>query len=105
MTANVLPFHSSGRGPRARASGRVVARKFHPAAQVNEALRPRQRPVNEALGRTQRPVNEALRSARQHIAEAWRLKAESAAIKCRYEVRRRAIERLLDGIGKGVERA
>jgi hypothetical protein len=45
------------------------------------------------------PQAEILRQTHQHIAEAWRLKAESAALKRRYEERQRAIDRLLAGLG------
>jgi len=82
MTATIHPFRkSSGGGPRARASGRE-ARESFPATDQREVLRQTQK----------------------LIAESWSLRAESRAIKQRYEERRARIELLLAGMD-GVERA
>jgi hypothetical protein len=78
MSATIIPLlKGSGRRGPSRASGRVEARTLLPAAN---------------LGLEQ---VEALRQAHQHIAEAWRLKAESAAIRRRYEERQKRIEVLM----------
>jgi len=75
MTATIHPFRkSSAPGPRGRASGREACESL-PAV-------------------TQQHV-EALRQAHQHIAEAWRLKAESEAVRRRYQERQRKIEDLM----------
>ena len=75
MSTNVLPFRngSGPDGPRSRASGRVEARTLLPAADQSETLR----------------------QTRCIIRECWELRAESAAIKRRYEERRARIAVLM----------
>ena len=86
MMGAIVPFHRTGSGPRgpSRASGRAEGQLL-PAA-------------------TQQQV-EALHEARHLIAECWQMRVESAAIKRRYEERRKRIQVLLEGIVSDVERA
>ena len=73
---NVVPFHrtGSGRGPRARASGREACESLPAVTQQQE---------------------EALRDARRKLAECWELRAESRRIQRDYQERQRKIEDLM----------
>jgi hypothetical protein len=103
MSANVVPFRSSGYCARHKKSPHAL-----PVAKLTGDYEPRTPALDHhSLSLGQGPLKghplppqaEILRQTHQHISEAWKLRAESRRIQRDYEARQRKIEELMDGLG------